>query len=92
MIGCVQSLQRRGGKLLHTPLSKEGALNGFQLWSGLRVLQGRVGCRHCTLQEDGEQSNIKNKNGSVCSWEGNDVAFLEAVAETKIDAEQGRRF
>lgn len=57
--GGSEYLQRRGGKLLHAPLSEEGALDGLELGGGLRVLQGGVGGRHCTLQENGEQSNIK---------------------------------
>lgn len=49
LIGCFESLQGGGGELLDTPLGQEGALDGFELWSGLGVLQGRVGGGHCTL-------------------------------------------
>lgn len=46
-----KSLQGRGRKLPHTSLGQEGALDGLQLWSGLGVLQGRVGGCHRTLTE-----------------------------------------
>lgn len=49
LFGYSESLQRCGGKFLNTPLSKEGALNGLELWSRLWVLQGGVGGCHCTL-------------------------------------------
>lgn len=48
-VGGFKSLQGRGGKLPHASLGQEGALDGLQLWSGLGVLQGRVGGCHRTL-------------------------------------------
>lgn len=48
-LGGVKSLQGGGRQLLDTPLSQEGTLDGLELWSGLGVLQGRVGGCHRTL-------------------------------------------
>lgn len=53
LIGCFESLQGGGGKLLDAPLGKEGALDGLELWSWLGVLQGRVGGCHRTLDQFG---------------------------------------
>lgn len=45
-----KSLQGGGGQLLDTPLGEEGTLDGFELWSGLGVLQGGVGGCHRSLR------------------------------------------
>lgn len=60
-VGGFKSLQGRGRKLPHTPLGQEGALDGLQLWSGLGVLQGRVGGCHRPLTRDAK-SHILLRN------------------------------